>query len=165
VQLSQVGLTPAAIAALEPVEPPRLDPLLRAQRAQAMAAFRIANGEREAARAELSRVPRPVADPNWESAIAAVDALLLALGGEPAEAEARARDAVARVTMPTVLAQWQVALAHALAAQGMRVEATEVLKKTRDVLGARALAVVVRHGGPASPLAAALQAETEAPYR
>jgi hypothetical protein len=163
--MAEARLTGPAVRALEQVDPARLGWLVRAQRAQMLAAYLIANGERDRARKELAQIPRPVPEPGWEEGVAALDALLLALEGDAVEAEARSRRAIARVTLPAQLGAWQIVLAHSLAAQGLNDEATELLTKVRLALGGAALARVARHRGPASAIAETLQARTGAPYR
>jgi hypothetical protein len=159
------GLSPAAIRMLEDVDASRLDPLSRAMRAQNLAAFHLRSGGRDAARDVIASVRRPVSDPVFEDALAALEALLVALEGDPKDAEDRARAAVTRAAQPTVLQTWQAVLAHALAAQGSRDEAMVLLREMRKTHGEPALERVTRHQGPASPLAESLRAETGAPYR
>jgi tetratricopeptide (TPR) repeat protein len=159
--LDAVGLTSIAIGVIEKIEESRLSPSTRAMRAQNLGAFRIRSGDREGARTELARVPRPVPDPLYEEAIASLEVLLLALEGNPEEAELRARSALERSKSPPVLATWQSALAHALAAQGSRDEAMAILRQ----MHAAALGRVVRQHGAASTLAESLEAETDTPYR
>jgi len=163
--LEGAGLTSAAIHAIEQIDESLLPALMRAMRAQNLAALLIRNGEREAAHRVLTRVRRPVPDPDYEDAIAALEALLLVLEGDAEQGEARARPALERTKSPPVLATWQAVLAHALAAHGARDEATTVLEQMRASLGEIALTRVVRQRGPASPIAESLQAVTGVPYR
>jgi hypothetical protein len=163
--IDAAGLSDEGIRVLVEIDDSPLDPLMRAMRAQNLAAFLVRNGEREEARKALARIPRPVTDPVYEDALAALDTLLVALTGDPSNAEARSRAAVVRATQPTVLASWQAALAHALAAQGSRDEAMEVLRQMQSSQGVPALDRVARHRGAASPLAEALRSETGVPYR
>jgi hypothetical protein len=162
-KLDAAGLRSAAIRALEKVDESELGPLMRARRSQALAAFLIRNDDRARAKSELARVPRPVYDPPWEDAVASLDALIVALEGDAQEAERRARLALERRGTPRYT--WLAVLAHALAAQGLREEATAVLQQVRATHGNVGLAWVVRDRGAASAIAESLQAETGAPYR
>jgi hypothetical protein len=163
--LDSAGFTPLAIRAVEEIEPSRLPPSMRAMRAQGLAAYLIRSGDRDAARRQLAAIPRPVADPIYEDALLALDTLLMVLEGNAKEAETRARPALERVKVSTVVAAWQAVLAHALVAQGARDEAVTILEEMKKSHGDAAIARVVRQNGPASPLAESMQADTGTPYR
>jgi hypothetical protein len=150
---------------LEGVEETRLSPLSRAKRTYVLAVCRLRGGDRRAAREELSRIPRPVPDADWEDAVASLEALFLSLEGDLREAEARARRGLERVRVPAVRVSLQAALAHSLAAQGSREEAETILREMQKTHGNEALARVVRHAGAASPIAETLQAASGTPYR
>jgi predicted Zn-dependent protease len=89
----------------------------------------------------------------------------MVLEGNAKEAETRARPALERVKVSTVVAAWQAVLAHALVAQGARDEAVTILEEMKKSHGDAAIARVVRQNGPASPLAESMQADTGTPYR
>ena len=124
----------------------------------------VANFEER--RACLGEVARPVSDPLWERALAAHEALLAALDGEAEPAEAASRAGFATEPDPILRLTWKMAHAHALAALGRDDEARAALLEVRDQApDPQPLERVVRHGGPASPLAKALLTDTGAPYR
>jgi hypothetical protein len=164
-RLGAAGLSEEAVRMLEGIDESRLSLLSRAKRTHVLAVCRLRGGDRRAAREELSRIPRPVPDVDWEDAVASLDALLLALEGDPREAETRARLALERVRVPAVRASLQSALAHSLAAQGLRDDAEAILREMQETYGHEALARVVRHAGAASPIAETLQAASGTPYR
>jgi hypothetical protein len=164
-KLKEAGLTAEAVRVLEELDESRLGALHKAMRSHVLAGCRFQSGDRDAARKELSRISRPVSDLVWEDAVASFEALIAVLDGDPREAEARARPALARAARPELRGAWQSVLAHALAAQGSREEAKELLREIRAALGPESLARIVRHQGAASPIAAMLQAESGAPYR
>ncbi len=165
VWLDAAGLTSAAVDTMQRVRAADLKPLARAQHVQQLVAFRIRCGDRETARQELATLTRPVPDALWEDAVAALEALLLVLEGDPNQGEARARPALERARQPAIRATWQAVLAHALAAQGARDEAVAILREMRSTHGAEVLSRVVRHRGAASAIAETLQVESETPYR
>jgi hypothetical protein len=68
--------------------------------------------------------------------------------------------AEARATLGN--SSWKVVLAHALAAQGARLETDRLLRAIRAEHGPAVLAFLSMHRGPASPAAEAIAG---APYR
>ena len=165
---SRAELADEALRWIERIDRARVDRVGVASRAQIMAAAHIALGQRQRAREVIAEVPRPVPGPLWERALTALETLLAALEGspDPERAEAMARAGLEAEPDPMLRQTWYAAHAHALAALGRRDDARAALVRLRELAPKeRPLERVVRHRGPASPIAEALLAESGMPYR
>jgi hypothetical protein len=161
----EAGLYSSALRFVEEIDEARLDRNSCALRAASVAMYLLRSGDQAGARATLARIPRPAPRPVTERSLEAFDALLLALEGGAQEAEARARAALERKDGVRVPPMWKTVLAHALAGQGLRDEARNVLRELAASVP-RALERISRHQGPASPIADALLGDESAlPYR
>lgn len=171
----RAGMAREALALVEAVDRSRLDAASLGVRTQLLASCAVTLGDRARARQELASTPRETVSPIFQRALAAMDLLLDALEGAPAEGlEERCRAARAAEDDATVRALAGAALAHTLAASGRRDEAMAELRSLRDApwggpdsIGAPLplLERIAGHRGPASPLAEAVLASEGTPYR
>lgn len=149
--LTQASLWEEARARLSSIDEERLTPAQSILRDQALATCQLQFDEIDAAEEAIDRIPRP-AEPSIEVWLVAMEALLLAVQGDPeaAEAKLRAQDASDN---PSLEASHRLVRAHVLAGQGQPGAALEELKALRQAAGHEALERVLHPDGPASALA------------
>lgn len=173
--LQRVEMAHEALSLADALDRSRLAAPTLGVRAQLVAACAVTLGDRARARKELASVPREKVSPLYQRALGAMDLLLDALEDTPADdLEDRCRKALSGEVDASVKHLARAALAHALAGSGRREEARAELRALRDEAARDAqalgtptsiLARVVRHRGPASPLAEAVLASEGTPYR
>jgi hypothetical protein len=149
--LTQVGLWEQARALLRELDEEILTEPQSVLRNQALATCELQFDEIDAAERAIARIARP-ADESIEVWLVALEALLLALRGDPERALARL-GAHQADDNPSLRASHRLVRAHILAGRKDEAAAIAELEMLRQEAGQRGLERVIRPRGPASPLA------------
>ena len=149
--LTQAALWNEAREQLMSVAEDALDAPQAVLRDQALATCHLQFDDPKAAQEAIERIPRP-AEPSIEVWLVAMEALLLAVGGRFAEAEATLREQDA-ADNPSLEASHRLVRAHIWAGQGRKQDALRELDGLRLAAGRAGLERVLRPHGPASILA------------
>ncbi|MDH3623388.1 MAG: hypothetical protein OES69_00785 [Myxococcales bacterium] len=149
--LTQASLWEQARAGLLSIDGQSLTPAQSVLRNQALATCQLQFDELSAAEDAIGNIPRP-AEPSIEVWLIAMEALLLAVRGDPDRARAKLRGQDTSDN-PSLEASHRLVRAHILAGQNQRAAALEELKTLRQAAGRAGLERVLHPNGPASPLA------------
>jgi lipopolysaccharide biosynthesis regulator YciM len=149
--LTQAGLWNEARSRLRGLDDETLTEPQSVLRNQALATCELQFDEIDAAERAIARIARP-ADESIEVWLVALEALLLALRGEPERALARLGTQQADDN-PSLRASHRLVRAHIMASREDEEAAIAELELLRQEAGRRGLERVIRPRGPASALA------------
>ncbi|MDH3199630.1 MAG: hypothetical protein OEM15_01935 [Myxococcales bacterium] len=157
--LTQASLWEEARAGLSSIDEQSLTPSQSVLRNQALATCQLQFDELGAAENAIERIPRP-AEPSIEVWLVAMEALLLAVRGQPEAARAKLRGQDTSDN-PSLEASHRLVRAHILAGQNQRGAALEELKTLHRAAGRAGLERALHPNGPASALARELIDDAE----
>lgn len=152
--LTHASLWEQARERLWSIDARELAPAQAVLRNQALATCHLQFDELEAAGDAIDSIPRP-AEASIEVWLVAMEALLLAVRGEPEAAEAKLRGQDTSED-PSLDASHRLVRAHILAGRGEREGAIKELNSLREVAGLAVLERALRPDGPASRIATEL---------
>jgi tetratricopeptide (TPR) repeat protein len=157
--LTQAGMWAEARAQLQSLDDVTLSEAQAVLRDQALATCELQFDDPQAAQRAIDRIARPT-EQSIEVWLVAMEALLMAVRGEPEEALAHL-GAQNTDDNPSLRASHRLVHAHVLAERGQSEEALEELRSLKQEAGRAGLERVILPRGPASPLAEKLLNEPD----